>query len=167
MDIQITVDEFQAKIENQDFCWLIVSQMHQFRFNGFFQIHGDFAADCMYRNMMFAAKLRERKLCSKTFAFLCHGVFSCPVNSHQKNNDQWDICTYAFGSKWVFQNYANCLFVPSTVLQMEPDADDPLAGNLLGADADGYLHCNSVLRIVLATRATKLERFHFILLGAY
>ena len=70
-------------------------------------------------------------------------------------------------SKWVFQNYANCLFVPSTVLQMEPDADDPLAGNLLGADADGYLHCNSVLRIVLATRATKLERFHFILLGAY
>lgn len=57
MDIQITVDEFQAKIENQDFCWLIVSQMHQFRFNGFFQIHGDFAAHCMYRNMMFAAKL--------------------------------------------------------------------------------------------------------------
>ena len=99
MDIQITVDEFQAKIENQDFCWLIVSQMHQFRFNGFFQIHRDFAADCMYRNMMFAAKLRERKLCSKTFAFLCHGVFSCPVNSHQKNNDQWDICTYAFGKQ--------------------------------------------------------------------
>ena len=36
------------------------------------------------------------------------------------------------GSNWVPQNYANCLFVPSSALQMEPGADDLLDGDEFG-----------------------------------
>lgn len=61
--------------------------------------------------------------------------------------------------------YANCLFVPSSALQMEPGADDPLDGDEF--DSIGYTKSNSALRIVLVARATILERFNAILLGAY
>jgi len=48
---------------------------------------------------------------------------------------------------------------------MEPGADDPLDGDEIRSI--GYTKSNSALRIVLVARATILERFNAILLGAY